>query len=214
MTCMTDMDYCNFKMVRVKIVSAQMSGSCMRPNDFTLLCLCLLVCVLYTSRTLLFPATPPFAHFKAISLWRSNDLTWSCITYNYIYTILGQELTLNGIFFSTFSPLTKEICLIQHIVPIDDYTVSQAGGEKNLPCWKQVKWKKQPVIIHLMAFIVIILIAFIWILFQMLAGTETRPPQKNPRCVVLLWVMFLLWLNVWQLLLSISFQRPVWVHWH
>lgn len=91
---------------------------------------------------------------------------------------------------------------------------SSRGGKKMFPCWKQVKWKKQPVIIHLMAFIVIILIAFIWILFQMLAGTETSPPPKNPRCVVLLWVMFLLWLNVWQLLLSISFQRPVWVHWY
>lgn len=51
------------------------------------------------------------------------------------------------------------------------------------PCWKQVKWKKEPVIIHLMAFIVIILIAFIWILFQMLAGTETSPPpEKSQMC--------------------------------
>lgn len=129
------------------------------------------------------------------------------------YTWTGVDIKRH--FLQYFQSPHKEKYVWSNILfPLTITLSVKQGGEKNLPCWKQVKWKKQPVIIHLMAFIVIILIAFIWILFQMLAGTETSPPPKNPRCVVLLWVMFLLWLNVWQLLLSISFQRPVWVHWH
>lgn len=55
------------------------------------------------------------------------------------------------------------------IIPIVNYTVSHGEGGKNPLCWKQV--------IHFMAFTVIALIAFIWILFQMLTGTETI--QRN-----------------------------------
>lgn len=113
-----------------------------------------------------------------------------------MYTLFGQGLTLNIMSVITFSVSQRKIRLIQHIVPIDNYTVSHAEEKKNLPCWKQVKWKKQPAIIHLMALIVIVLIAFVWILFQALAGTETSQGEEKPRCVVLLCVMFLLWLNV------------------
>lgn len=63
-----------------------------------------------------------------------------------------------------------------------------------------------------MVTIVIILIASIWILFQTLAGTETsqrEKKQKNkPTCDILLWVMFLQWLSVWQLLQSVVVRDP------
>lgn len=86
-------------------------------------------------------------------------------------------------------------------------------GRKTLPCWKPVKWKKQPAIIHLIAFIVIILIAFIWILFQMLAGTETSQEKKTQMCYFIVSHVSAVAECVTVVTEHLC-QRPVWVHWH
>lgn len=80
-----------------------------------------------------------------------------------------------------FSLSTRKIRFLKPIFPIDGDAVSHAEEKEN-PNGCKLSGKKHPVIIHLMATIVLIRIASIWILFQMLAGTETsqRTKKKNP----------------------------------
>lgn len=60
--------------------------------------------------------------------------------------------------------------------------------KREIPLGCKLSGKKHPVIIHLMATIVIILIASIWILFQKCwqALKQARGKTKKPTCDILL----------------------------
>lgn len=135
---------------------------------------CILLCI---SRTLLsVPTVCKFqSHFFLTQQW--SDMRLHQLEYNLhpIWTGVDVKQCILHYFQSLTeeNPFDPTYCSHWQL-----HCQSGWGGKKNLPCWKQVKWKK-PTIIHLMAFIVIVLTAFIWILFQMLAGTETSQ-GNNP----------------------------------